>query len=315
MMTNSVPILRPYGDPLSAFLAAPDAAPVLAVISDVVGPSYRPLGAMMTVLSETDYVGTLSSGCVESDIALNAMKARETGKAMRVRYGEGSPFMDIQLPCGGGLEVLLLPNPDRNILRQLTQDRQDRVETGLHIDLETGALAQATCDSTARLADHLQIRFAPALQFALFGKGPECVTFARLAAAAGYACHVASPDAETLDQCAASGCRVSHTTTPGVPDDMQIDARSAVLLFFHDHDWEPPILQQLAGCDALYVGAQGSQRASDTRKAQLQLLDVPADFIDSLHGPIGLIPSTRDPVTLSVSVFAEVLAMAGANGV
>lgn len=310
-MTGPVPILRPYGDPLAAFLAASDPAPVLAVISDVVGPSYRPLGAMMTVLSETEHVGTLSSGCVESDIALNALKAREDGQATRVRYGDGSPFMDIQLPCGGGLEILLLPNPDRTILRQLVQARLDRVDTGLRIDLETGALELAACERTERLQDRLEIRFAPALQFALFGKGPECVTFARLAAAAGYACHVASPDGETLDQCAAAGCRVTHTTTPGVPEDMQIDDRTAVLLFFHDHDWEPPILQQLAGQQALYIGAQGSQRASDTRKMALHAEGVPLEFIDSLHGPIGLIPSTRDPVTLSVSVFAEILALAG----
>lgn len=310
-MTGPVPILRPYGDPLAAFLAAPDKAPVLAIIAEVVGPSYRPLGAMMTVFSETEHVGTLSSGCVESDIALNAVKARKNGRATRLRYGTGSPFMDIQLPCGGGLEILLLPNPDRAVLRQLVTARQARVETGLRVDLDSGALVLADCARTERVADRLQIRFAPALQFALFGKGPECVTFARLAAAAGYACHVASPDAETLDQCAAAGCRVTQTATPGVPDDMQIDDRTAVLLFFHDHDWEPPILQQLAGHRALYIGAQGSQRASDTRKMALQAAGVSPDFIDALHGPIGLIPSTRDPVTLSVSVFAEILAMAG----
>jgi len=32
--------------------------------------------------------------------------------------------------------------------------------------------------------------------------------------------------------------------------------------------------------------------------------------IARLHGPVGLVPSTRDPRTLAVSVLAEVLAIA-----
>ncbi|WP_419523291.1 XdhC family protein [Lentibacter algarum] len=50
-------------------------AGVLCVITHVDGPSYRPLGAMMAVLEDGRRIGTLSSGCVEADIALHAAKA------------------------------------------------------------------------------------------------------------------------------------------------------------------------------------------------------------------------------------------------
>ena len=95
-------------DPIDAVLAdQSDAA--LAVIVGVEGPSYRPLGAVMAVFDDKRRVGTLSSGCIEKDIALHAQEALEAGRPRKVRYGRGSPFIDIKLPCGGGLDILLLP--------------------------------------------------------------------------------------------------------------------------------------------------------------------------------------------------------------
>ena len=97
---------------------------VLAMITRIDGPSYRPLGAMMAVMVGGRRVGTLSSGCVEADIALHAEKARLTGKPFSVIYGKGSPFADISLPCGGGLEILLVPAPDKAVLAELHAHNQ-----------------------------------------------------------------------------------------------------------------------------------------------------------------------------------------------
>ena len=55
------------------------------------------------------------------------------------------------------------------------------------------------------------------------------------------------------------------------------------------------------------VGAQGSKRAGEARTAELQALGVPQEQCNRIVGPIGMIPSTRDPQTLAVSVMAEIL--------
>lgn len=78
-------------DPIIAALTATQPC-TFAVIVGIEGPSYRPLGAMMTIFASGDYVGTLSSGCVEADIALHAVDALADNTTRVLRYGAGSPF-------------------------------------------------------------------------------------------------------------------------------------------------------------------------------------------------------------------------------
>lgn len=108
---------------------------------------------------------------------------------------------------------------------------------------------------------------------------------------------------------AATGCATQHLTHAHCPKDLAIDARSAVVLFFHDHEWEPPILAEALTSQAFYVGAQGSLRAAEMRRMELARLGTREAEIARLHGPIGLVPSARDARKLAVSVLAEVLSL------
>lgn len=299
-------------DPLLALRDAPDEA-VLAIIAGVEGPSYRPVGAMMTVLSEMDRAGTLSSGCIEADISIHAMRTLDSGKPEMIRYGRGSPFMDIQLPCGGGLDILLLPRPDQAVLDEVLARREARRACTLEINCESGAMQVVETGETGREGAIFRVRFEPALRFLVFGKGPEASTFSALVQSAGYPNLLLSPDSETLDIGRHAGCETHHLVRQAFPDDLGVDAQTAIVLFFHDHDWEPPLLAGALETPAFYIGAQGSQRARDARNYALMGMGVSDAAIDRLHGPVGLIPSARDAGTLAVSVLAEILATAKAQ--
>ncbi len=280
---------------------------VLAVITRIDGPSYRPLGAMMAVMDGGRRIGTLSSGCVEADIALQAEKAQLSGKPFSVVYGKGSPFADITLPCGGGLEVLLVPAPDKTVLAELLAHHQARQACALEVDRRNSALCAVPTGATGWTGDVFTVAIEPELAFYVFGKGPEAITFAGLVQSAGYPTLLLSPDEETLAIAQAAGCATRHLTSPKLPNDVRPDVHSAVVLFFHDHEWEPPIIADALSSEAFYIGAQGSLRASEARKNELTLLGVSAQALARVRGPIGLIPSVRDARKLAVSVLAEVL--------
>ncbi|MDV4144990.1 XdhC family protein [Shimia sp. FJ5] len=284
-----------------------EARGVLAVVTRIDGPSYRPLGAMMAVLDDGRRVGTLSSGCVEADIALHAMKALEKGTPVSVVYGKGSPFADITLPCGGGLEILLVPEPETDVLSALIAQHSARQHTALEIDARRGTVAIVPSGETGWRGEMFTVAIDPELAFYVFGKGPEAITFAGLVHAAGYPSVLLSPEEETLEIARAAGCETRHLTAAKFPADLHPDEMSAVLLFFHDHDWEPPILASALETEAFYIGAQGSQRAAEMRRNELTLLGVSADALGRVRGPIGLIPSVRDARKLAVSVLADVL--------
>ncbi|WP_171060687.1 XdhC family protein [Poseidonocella sp. HB161398] len=298
-------------DPIEALASGSEEA-VLAVITGVEGPSYRPVGAAMALFGTGERAGTLSSGCIESDIMIHAMEVLESGRPVSIRYGRGSPFIDIQLPCGGGLDILLVPRPPRELMHRVSARRSARVPCVLRIDRETGAMALADEGATGWDGAAFCVRYDPPLKFLVFGKGPEACTFAALVQSAGYPNLLLSPDPETLDLGRGAGCPTEQLLRKAVPEGVAADPWTAAVLFFHDHDWEPDILRDLLASPAFYIGSQGSQRARDARMLQLEAMGVSEADRARLHGPVGLIPSARDAGTLAVSVLAEILAEAKA---
>ena len=277
------------------------------MIIGVEGPSYRPVGAIMAVNGDGTRVGSLSSGCVEGDIAAHAGEALAQDAPRELRYGRGSPFMDIQLPCGGGLDIALIPKPDASALAEVARHRAARIPCVLQINLDTGAMEVLPDGETGRDGPVFRVRFEPEIRFLVFGKGPEASTFAALVQSAGFPNLLLSPDPETRDSAEEAGCPTQAIYRPDFPEDLQVDPWTAIVLFLHDHEWEPPILAPALTSNAFYIGAQGSQRARDARAYELIASGVDKDDLARLRGPIGLIPSARDARLLAVSVLAEVL--------
>ncbi|HHB80812.1 MAG TPA: XdhC family protein, partial [Aliiroseovarius sp.] len=293
-----------------AALAQADSGGALAVITGIEGASYRPLGAMMALGADGRRVGSLSSGCIEADISRHGAAMRANDRPRKLRYGLGSPWRDITLPCGGGLDILLLPAPDRTLLREALARHGARQALVLKIHAESGALALSGQGSTGWDEAWFSVRIEPEIFFYVFGKGPEAATFAALAQAAGFSCLVLSPDDDTLVSARDAGAAVRHLVSAGLPADLAPDGRSAVVLFFHDHEWEPPILAQALTSPAFYSGAQGSRAARQARDSALLAAGVDKGQLARIRGPIGLVPGARDARMLAVSVLAEVLAQA-----
>lgn len=290
-----------------AALAASDGPAVLALITGVEGPSYRPVGAMMALFADGRRVGSLSSGCIEADIATHGQEALAAGRPRLLRYGLGSPFKDIALPCGGGLDILLVPNPDRSILDEARACHAARRPVSLMVDRDSGALHLGPATATGWQSAVFAAALLPELQFFIFGKGPEASTFAALVQSGGYPNRLLSPDVETLAVAEAGGSATTHLVSQTFPTGLEVDDRSAIVLFFHDHEWEPPLLQGAVATPAFYIGAQGSARARALRDLALEKAGIGPAEQARIRGPIGLVRSARDARTLAVGVLAEVL--------
>ncbi len=281
---------------------------VLAVITGTEGTSYRNVGTMMAFAANGARVGSLSSGCVEDDIADHARKALATGGAIPLRYGIGSPFFDLKLPCGGGLSILLIPHPDREILRAVLDLGARRVPAILSIGLTDGRLELVPQHTPA--PGHLIVEMPPELRFWVFGHGVEAIAFAMMTQAAGYDVTLFGQDSLQADLSRLGPLRLETVASFRSYVCPTPDARTAITLFFHDHENEARILAQFLPTDAFFIGAQGSLRARTLLIADLKALGVAPDHLARLRPGFGLIPSCRDPRTLAVSVMADVLATA-----
>ena len=83
---------------------------------------------------------------------------------------------------------------------------------------------------------------------------------------------------------------------------------TAVLLLFHDHEWELPLLEQALASDAFYIGAQGGENARIARTLGLARRGLAEEQVARIHSPLGVIPSCKTPQALALSALGQVVA-------
>jgi xanthine/CO dehydrogenase XdhC/CoxF family maturation factor len=68
----------------------------------------RPVGASLAVSGSGKMCGSVSGGCVESDVFENAMEVLETGEPKLLTYGISDDLAwSVGLPCGGEIDVFV----------------------------------------------------------------------------------------------------------------------------------------------------------------------------------------------------------------
>jgi xanthine dehydrogenase accessory factor len=68
----------------------------------------RPVGSSLAVSSSGTICGSVSGGCVESDVYEKAQEVFETGKPQLVSYGiSDDQAWSVGLPCGGEIDVFV----------------------------------------------------------------------------------------------------------------------------------------------------------------------------------------------------------------
>jgi xanthine dehydrogenase accessory factor len=68
----------------------------------------RPVGASLAVSESGQMCGSVSGGCVESDVYENARDVMETGEPKLLTYGiADEEAWSVGLPCGGEIDVFL----------------------------------------------------------------------------------------------------------------------------------------------------------------------------------------------------------------
>lgn len=259
------------------------------------GGAAREVGSLALVEQSGAMTGYLSNGCIDRDIQHHAQEALQSGQKKLIRYGEGSHFADLKLPCGGALTVLIDPDPDKDAI--LAADAGFAARQPVTLTFQNGDTSQS-------------FTYAPRHRLVLAGRGAIFRSVAQIGHAMGFDIRLLSPDVEDLAAVGPlSSAAAIHLTTPRtVPALDMLDAHSAFLTLFHDHDWEPGLLRAVLETPAHFIGCLGSRRTHDMRCAALGQAGVSDAALARLRGPIGLVPSLRDASSIAASALAQIVA-------
>jgi xanthine dehydrogenase accessory factor len=281
----------------------------LVTVTDVIGRSSRAPGAHMAVSAAGAFQGSLSGGCVEAAVVGEAQRVIENGRAELIRFGAGSRFIDIRLPCGGGLDLLITPDPRPSAILHAANLLGSRESAALLLGGDGTLSAEPAGEhKTGWNRDIFVAKHDPALHLYILGHGAETRALTRLALAYGADVTVLSPDEGIVDASKAQGAAALPLKTPSRTPYLRTDPHSAVVLLFHDHDWEADLLSQALEQDAYFIGAMGSLATHVQRLEELRSRGFSEASLARITAPIGLIPATRDPETLALSALAQIVA-------
>ncbi len=280
----------------------------LVVVTETVGGGLRAPGALMAVDENGAFAGYVSNGCVDADVVLNAQQAIKEGAARYLTYGAGSPFLDIRLPCGGSLNMIVVPSPDPEVVKSIGTTLEGRKALGIMVSNRGLSILPDAPDETSWDGNELHLRLVPKLRLRLAGRGEELVALGRLAIAADFDVLAQTPDQATVLRAQNAGVTCQTLTTSQALPPLEDDEWTAFVLVFHDQDWEIPLIRQTLAGPAFWLGAVGSHRTHQVRCEALRDAGVSKADVRRLQGPIGLIPRTRDASMLAVSTLAEIAA-------
>jgi len=279
---------------------------VLVTLVGITGAAPRAIGAQMAVAANGDYIGSLSGGCIEAAVAEEALDVLASGRTRVVRFGAGSPYIDIRLPCGGGIDLIFTPNAEPAVIAAVLARLADRVPASLELDGD-GQRASDACCPTGWRNNRFVVTYAPPLRVILFGQGEELTATAQLAHAFGALTQAFSPSARDVDLLRSKAIDAERLEFRTHAPWLSSDRWSAIVFLFHDRDWEERLIPWALGLPKFYIGALGSRRSHAERRNMLIAAGASGDAIQSLRSPVGLVPSTRDPAALAASILAEIV--------
>jgi xanthine dehydrogenase accessory factor len=277
----------------------------------------RPVGSKLLVGDDGTMEGSVSGGCVESDV-YEACRAVLAGDAPVLKtYGiSDDQAFEVGLPCGGEIDVFVREY-DPSVYEAIG-DRRAVVFT----DLESGA-QRLVFEGEDSSADALIRSARPQIagtEFAdVFGPPPRLLVFGAVDTAEAL-CHAAK---ELGWRTIVADARGRFATAARIPsaDELLVawpqdvlpqvrpDHATAIVVLTHDEKFDVPALVGALETDAFYIGALGSRRNQELRRERLLEAGVEESSLERIHGPLGLDIGAHTPAETAVSILAEILAV------
>ena len=280
---------------------------VLVTLVGITGSSPRAIGAQMAVAADGSSLGSFSGGCIEAAIVGEALSVLAAGESRLVRFGKGSPYIDIRLPCGGGIDLLFTPRPDQRALAEILGRLEARKPAMMRIAATNIAAANPSGAATGWSNDIFHVGFVPCIRILAMGHGDALLATARLAHYYGAKTHALSPSPDDIAILCTNGIEATLLKNRAREPDLKPDDWTAFALLFHDHEWEETLLPWVLRGPHFSVSAIGGGPSRSGRRAMLLREGFAEAVANQFDRPAGLIPATRDPAALAFSIISEII--------
>jgi xanthine dehydrogenase accessory factor len=294
--------------------------------------SPRPVGSKLIVSEHGELAGSVSGGCVESEVVEAARVVLAGGRPQLLTYGISDDLaLSVGLPCGGEIDVWV-SEPEPELLEQLGEIARQEHRAVFYTDLEDGTEQlvhhgdNPVADEVIRDGHSRVIELHGRRLFAdVFGPPPRLLVYGAMDTADAL-CATARAIGWRTIVADARGRFATRERLPNAdeilvawPEDalaqVQPDHATAIVVLTHDDKFDIPMLVGALASEAFYVGALGSRRNQERRRELLLDAGVDESALERISGPAGLDIGAHSPAETAVSMLSEIMAVrAGREG-
>lgn len=291
----------------------------LATVVQTWGSAPRRVGAQLVVGGDGRIEGSVSGGCVEGAVIVEALEAIDDGQHRILEFGvSDDDAFAVGLACGGTIRILVEPVGPAlpvDMLEDLVQLRATRTALAYEVNTSTGdrRLVRDGYPDRMRMDrsgfEEDGVTFVavhnPPLRLIVVGAVHIAQALVPMARIAGYDPVLIDP----RDAFAASDRFPGETILRDWPDEavaqLGLDPRTALVLLTHDPKLDDPALQAALAAEVFYIGALGSTRTHAKRVERMTAAGFTEAQIARIHGPVGLDIGAAGPAEIAVSILAQ----------
>ncbi len=293
---------------------------VLATVVQTWGSAPRRVGSQLVISGKGDIQGSVSGGCVEGAVIMEAMDVLESGAGKMLEFGvSDEDAFAVGLACGGTIRVWIepvgaaLPEP---LLADLVAARAAREPVAYVINTDTGDRRLDRSGHESRFAmdrsgfEDDEATFVgihnPPLRMVIVGAVHIAQALVKMARITGYDPYIIDPREAFASEARFPGETILTDWPDEAVDEIGLDTRTALVLLTHDPKLDDPALERALTSKCFYIGALGSTRTHAKRVERLGKAGYTDDQIARIHGPVGLNIGAAGPSEIAVSIMAQI---------
>lgn len=292
----------------------------LATVIETWGSAPRQAGSQLAISGAGEIMGSVSGGCVEGAVVVEALEALADGRARVLTFGvSDETAFSVGLACGGTIRVLVEPvgaGLPEAMLATVVKDRAARRPVAYGVHPETWArrlLGPAEAPERFR-ADRSGMEetgefialFNPPLRMLVVGAVHIAQALLPMARLAGYDPVLIDPREAFASTTRFPGAVIVHDWPDEALAAQGLDARTAVVTLTHDAKLDDPAILAALNSEVFYLGCLGSTRTHAKRLERLRAAGLGEAQLARIHAPVGLDIGAKTPAEIAVSVLAQV---------
>ena len=295
---------------------------VIATVVETWGSAPRRVGSQLIVSGDGQMEGSVSGGCVEAAVVLEALDALKDGKARLLEYGvSDDDAFAVGLACGGKIRILVEP-VGQQMPQKLLQELVDAIakDQSLIYEINTKTFQRRLVynDYNERIRQNRsgfkddKITFlnvySPRLKIDIIGAVHIAQALVPIAKIAGFSPRVIDPRESFANRERFGSIEISNDFPDIALTKIEPNCRTAVVLLTHDPKLDDPALHIALRSEAFYIGALGSSKTHMQRKSRLKNAGFSEKQIDRIYAPIGLNIGAVSPEEIAISILSEIIA-------